>query len=176
MKKSAILILFLCEVMGMFGWSGVFEFSHTMSALGKDSVLRLGMETPSLADFSLAGYGECNVFAGIPKEEKFLTTRIFLYYASGVDILYANKSLEDFVPYARFGIFWVWPSPEMSSTSQETGLKAGVGMRFFPWKHLGFNAGVDFLGLLANSRADKIMESPVYHQGIQLTLGARYQW
>ncbi len=171
MKRHWICWILVLVANTMMGWEIFFEYSHTMSALGKDNLLRLGGITPFWQDFAVGAYGEYNLFFGIPRTTPQGSTRMFTYKAVGIDVIYRKSLLEDIQPYARFGFVWVWANPEMTTVSEEQALRAGVGMYFLPWEKVGLSVGVDFTGLLGQSRADGIVLSPVYHQGIQLTGG-----
>lgn len=160
----------------MRGYGVFFELSHMMSALGKDSQLRGGVSTPSWNDLCLSLYGEYNIFLGIPLGEKLTSTELLPYSALGVEFRYQKSLLAQFQPYARFGMFLVWPHPTMTTVSQNTGIKGGIGMVFFPREKIALSVGVDFLGMMENGRAEKIIGKPVYHQGVQVSSGIILQF
>ncbi|URA11098.1 hypothetical protein [Thermospira aquatica] len=171
MKTHRICWVLFFVAQAMMGWEIFFEYAHTMSALGKDNLFRLGGVTPYWQDLALGGYGEYSVFFGIPQTTPQGSTKPFTYSAVGFDVMYRKTLLEDIQPYGRFGFVWIWPNPEITTALQETAIRAGIGMSFFLREEVGLSAGVDFVGFLGQSRADRIVKSPVYHQGIQLTGG-----
>ncbi|MCX7882364.1 MAG: hypothetical protein N2314_03975 [Brevinematales bacterium] len=167
MKQRWVICLFLLSLQGGMGWEIFAEYTHTMSALGKDHLFRGGITTPLWRGWAFSAYGEANVFFGIPTGGTG-GTRSFGYRGAGIDLLYRNTTLEDIQPYARFGCCWVWPSEEMTSSSFSSGIRGGVGMVFLPWQKVGLSVGVDFTGLMEGGRAEKILTTPVYHQGVQI--------
>jgi len=171
-RWSIFLLLFALES-GM-GWEIFLEYSHTMNALGKDNLFRLGVASPQKEGFFVDGYGEVNLFLGVPLQQKTNTlasTVVFPYTAVGLDLGYRNMTLAEMQPYARFGMYVVWPHQGMTSTGQGIGIRGGIGMLFLPWLHTGVSVGVDFTALMEQTRADKIVTSPWYHQGVQVTGG-----
>lgn len=174
MKQVWFVMFLLFSQMGM-GWVFFTEYSHTMSALGKDNLFRTGIITPFIAGFGLSGYGEVNLFLGIPIQSTNAlspgTTRGFVYSAIGLDVVYREMRFEEIFPYGRFGVCVVWPHPEMTESSQAFGVRGGVGMVFVPFKSLGFSLGIDFTGLIQGGRAARIVTRPVYHEGVQVVGG-----